>query len=211
MAAVYVIRHRASAKCYVGKAQDPEQRWRQHRVDAKCGRESALCRALRKYGPDAFVWRVLEQCESDAAAYAAEVRWIRMLDCTTEGHGYNLTGGGEGLSNATPATRAAMSRAKLGRAQDPELVAKRRVSLSTNGKRAATEAAIRECLAEDPNMTHRDIGHRIGRTGPRVGQILKAMGIVRGRGKNSSPEAAARGAAKRSGRAHWRARRRPAQ
>ena len=39
-----------------------------------------------------------------AAAYAAEVRWIRMLDCTTEGHGYNLTGGGEGLSDFAKTT-----------------------------------------------------------------------------------------------------------
>ena len=111
----------------------------------------------------------------------------------------------------TPAARAAMSRASKGVRKSAESVALRAVGLRTNGKRAATEVAIRACLAEDPNMPHEAIGLRIGRTGARVGQILKAMGITRGRGKNSSPEAAARGGAKRAGDAHWTARRRPAQ
>jgi group I intron endonuclease len=57
---IYLIRHKESAKKYIGRSIDIENRWSLHRRHTEQKRDrSPLHRAMRKYGYDAFDWLVL--------------------------------------------------------------------------------------------------------------------------------------------------------
>lgn len=57
---IYMIRHKESGKTYVGRSVDIKNRWNLHRRDAEMRKNnSPFHRALRKYGFDAFDWKVL--------------------------------------------------------------------------------------------------------------------------------------------------------
>lgn len=94
---VYLVTNTVNGKRYVGKTDDMEYRWWRHRNSASRSEETALYRAIRKYGEAAFTCELLEACESEAHAFEREVYWIAELK--TFGHGgYNMTAGGEGPS-----------------------------------------------------------------------------------------------------------------
>lgn len=172
---VYLLTNTVNGKRYVGKACLPAKRWTQHKVDAKRGSDTPLCRSLRKHGPGAFRFEVVQECASEAESFDAERGWIAKLDSTVLGNGYNQTGGGEGLSQCLPETRRRMSAARAGKSRPPAEVAARAAAIRGNGKRAATLARAAELFAA--GLSLEDIGRSIGRTGTRVGQLLSEAGI----------------------------------
>jgi len=57
---VYMIRHKESGKKYIGRSTDVRNRWDLHKRHAEQRKNnSPLHRAMRKYGYDAFEWKVL--------------------------------------------------------------------------------------------------------------------------------------------------------
>lgn len=62
---IYAIEHIASGRVYIGSSADIPQRWYQHRHSLDKGKHGSphLQRAWSKYGPDAFEFYVLEECE----------------------------------------------------------------------------------------------------------------------------------------------------
>lgn len=115
---VYQIDCGASEKSYIGvTSQGLKERWRQHLVDAKSGSPRHFCRALRKYGPDAFEISVRGAFKTGSEAKIAE----RIL-ISLEKPDYNMTLGGEGTSGLrhTDAAKSKMSAASLGRKHTAE-------------------------------------------------------------------------------------------
>ena len=108
---IYVIRHRASGKAYVGKTKHLQKRWKQHQK-----LHSKTCRylhaAMTKYGASSFDFEAVEACDEKDAA-AREIHWINQLN-TLAPKGYNLTLGGEGGS-LHEETRARLSAALRGK------------------------------------------------------------------------------------------------
>lgn len=70
---VYEITNQKDGTVYVGKARDPESRWRGH-VNLAL---HPLYAAMRSCGVDAFTFNVVQQCASEKEALAAEARRIR--------------------------------------------------------------------------------------------------------------------------------------
>ena len=57
---VYIITNTVNGKIYIGKTRDMAVRWIDHKAKANRGdQRPGLHRAIRKYGPDAFVVRLL--------------------------------------------------------------------------------------------------------------------------------------------------------
>lgn len=151
---VYIATCGASGKSYVGKSRHHEARWRQHVVDANSGKGHAFHNAIRKHGADAFSFSVIEWCDSDEDALAAEKFWIEWYQ-TLSPLGYNLTKGGDAglefseetrrkMSEAqsrrappTPETRAKMSAAGRGRKLSPEHIEK--CASARRGRRMSEE------------------------------------------------------------------------
>lgn len=102
---VYCHTNCVNGKRYVGWAkcindQTPHEamtrRWQTH---ASNGRSDLFPKAIRKYGEHNFTHELLDVLSSRTAATAAEKLWIRQLRCyafENDGHGYNMTPGGEG-------------------------------------------------------------------------------------------------------------------
>lgn len=107
---IYCHTHIATGRQYVGQTmRTMEVRWKRHVADAKLGHtRSPFHRAIAKYGPDAFLHRILETLPTVEEANAAEARWIEALG-TVAPHGFNLDRGGHAVGGAHPDTRARMS------------------------------------------------------------------------------------------------------
>lgn len=86
-----------SGSIYVGKANDPEKRWGEHRSMAKSEKRSALYNSLRKYKTEA-VFQLVFSALSEEGAFWAERLFIS--EVRRSGVCLNHTDGGEGCSGA---------------------------------------------------------------------------------------------------------------
>ena len=107
MAYIYSITNTINDKKYIGKTSqsNPYNRWKQHLQAARLKDNTVayssihtmpIVRAISKYGPDIFKFRVLEECTEDNID-ERERFYIEKYN-TAEGVGYNCTYGGEGIS-----------------------------------------------------------------------------------------------------------------
>lgn len=152
---IYVITHRASGRRYVGQSVDIRKRWREHLAGAGGLR---VCRAINKYGAEAFDFEIVELCDP-AQLDEREMYYISAWGFDSAGHGgYNLTHGGDG-GRLTPESLARLSRSmresseckavRQRLAHDPEWRAK--VAAANRRKardpvlRAKQAAGIRRC------------------------------------------------------------------
>lgn len=93
MRCVYLIRNTVNEKVYVGQTKNFVVRKAVHLYAARKGCERPLYRAIRKYGEDAFVFEILEECD-DSLINDREQYWISQYDSFNREKGYNLTSGG---------------------------------------------------------------------------------------------------------------------
>jgi group I intron endonuclease len=122
----YLITNTVNGKMYVGKTTTTiKKRWRDHLSDARrCRLHSLLHRAIRKYGADKFVVQPLEPLEFNLDDEPSLNEWerlmIRLLGTQDRSRGYNLTAGGEGVSNPSHDVRERLRRAAYRRMQGAE-------------------------------------------------------------------------------------------
>lgn len=111
-AIVYLATNSVNGKRYIGVTtrQDIRRRKSEHACAARRGdHDGAFYRAIRKYGIDAFRWRVLASCSSATEALAEEVRLVSELNPE-----YNSTKGGEYPPPPTEETIANLRRVHAG-------------------------------------------------------------------------------------------------
>lgn len=101
MIGVYRILNQANGRSYVGQSTDIKKRIAQHFSDLRAGRHdnSDLQAEWLLFGPDSFVWEVLERTEKEALC-ECERKWIEAL-CAFS-YGYNMTSGGLGTPDLPP-------------------------------------------------------------------------------------------------------------
>ena len=110
MTGIYKITNKLDGKFYIGQAIDINERWRDHIRDSmlpedkwianKRGEQTYFHRALRKYGPNNFVFEVIEECSRDLLN-ERERYWIDKFNAYKGPDGYNLRPGGEGYHMGT--------------------------------------------------------------------------------------------------------------
>lgn len=94
---VYMLTCTLNSKMYIGKANDPRSRWRDHQRAALRGVQKRFYDAIRSHGGSSFELSILQECDNDADALLAEKAWIQRLN-TLHPSGYNMTVGGEGVA-----------------------------------------------------------------------------------------------------------------
>lgn len=196
MISIYVVANQVNGKRYVGQSKDATKRFATHKKNARRNVDGALYSAIRKYGADKFVMRVIESCPTRDRANEMERRWISLCSSRTHEHGYNLTAGGDGGSDPSAETRAkigaaarnrsAESLAKMRRPRSEEAVASMRASrkphsaatleklrLAHLGKRASQEARAKMSAAHKGRVVTEETRNRLSIAAKRVTENIK--------------------------------------
>ena len=124
MGVVYQVRNKINGKCYIGKTMlSMEKRRKDHETDAAKDNGFVFHRALRKYGFDAFEWKVLMTEDNEDDLNESEIVCIKGFK-TKVPNGYNVADGGNGGSTLleghhTPETIAKMSDVAKARTKNP--------------------------------------------------------------------------------------------
>jgi group I intron endonuclease len=94
---VYKITNLFYGTSYIGKTiKTLDQRWLEHLKEALGGGSRILCRAIRKYGPDAFSREIICECTDHTDLNEMEKFCIAVFH-TRSPLGYNMTDGGDGV------------------------------------------------------------------------------------------------------------------
>lgn len=134
---VYIITNVTNGKVYVGKASNPQSRFKSHVKKAAANSMLALHCAMRLHGPENFTLTVVSEHESEEETFAEESRLIGELG--TMVNGYNMNEGGRGGSNPTQEVRDKISRSLKGRHHTEESKEKMREACKTRPRRPHSE------------------------------------------------------------------------
>jgi group I intron endonuclease len=99
---IYSVVCRINNKGYVGQTtQEPEERWQQHRQDAKARKQpNGLTKrfhfALHEHGENTFEFKVIDTARSHEELNEKERYWVRHHKYDDAAYGYNSTSGGAG-------------------------------------------------------------------------------------------------------------------
>lgn len=93
MIGIYKITNLINKKSYIGQSVNIQQRWKAHRCKYQT-EDSALYRAIRKYGLNNFTFEVLEECQKEQLD-EREIFWIKYYGTHNKEKGYNMTDGGD--------------------------------------------------------------------------------------------------------------------
>jgi len=186
MGCIYLVRNKVNGKGYVGKTiRRFRDRKRMHERDAERGIGFIFQRALRKYGFDAFEWKMVVEEDDEKELNELERLFIKRWN-TKAPNGYNLTDGGEGASGWNPSeeTRRKIGVAHLGMKHTKEARAKIKAahlcrmykSHSEQTKRKISEAqkgrSYEELFGEE-EATRKKEKHRKARLGKRLSELTK--------------------------------------
>lgn len=111
---IYIATNKVNGKVYIGKTKfSLNARKRMHERSKK---NFLFCRALRKHGVDNFEWKILvKDVRRNIVLNRLERHYIYLYSSNNKKYGYNLTEGGEGISNPSEETRKKMSINQLGK------------------------------------------------------------------------------------------------
>jgi len=94
---IYKATNLANGKTYIGQTVGEFKRRKADHVRKANAGLYPYCfhNAIRKYGPDVFIWEIICSCSSKNKADAMEVEFIKTFNSKVPS-GYNMTDGGEG-------------------------------------------------------------------------------------------------------------------
>ena len=134
---------------YIGiTIQGIRVRWLSHCSAARNSKNRALPRAIRKYGPKAFVVEHIASAKTREDLMALEVLLIKQWN-TLAPQGYNLTGGGDGCFAPSDETRRKISISGTGR--KPNGTTRQKMSAWQIGKPMSQETREKIRLAKSGN------------------------------------------------------------
>lgn len=110
MKCIYKIRNKTNNKFYLGSSKNLANRWREHKRDLRNNKHHSprLQHAWNKYGPENFVFEVIEELSQDCLdkqLLEREQYWLKTLNPLDESIGYNISpnaqGGWRGVRSKT--------------------------------------------------------------------------------------------------------------
>lgn len=135
MGIVYCATNRITQEIYIGQTRRTmKERLKGHWDEVQKGENIYLYNAIRKYGWNNFLWKILDHAETKSALDSLEEIYIDMFGSAFKGIGYNLRLGGN-TQSFNEETRMKMRDAKLGKSQSSEFI-KKRIESIKNWKRS---------------------------------------------------------------------------
>lgn len=134
---VYLVIDNSNDKCYVGKTNDIDRRWKEHCSErTKTAGGLLLRRAIQAHGVASFSLQILGQFENEDEAYEFEDRMVEEKN-TKSPNGYNLVDGGRGSTRPSDDVRRRMSESQKRRFSNPD--EREKISKSNTGKSRSEE------------------------------------------------------------------------
>ena len=96
MIGIYKITNQINGKIYIGQSMNISRRWRSHRTDYQV-QDGYLYTAMRKYGIENFNFEIIDECLPEELN-DREIKWIDHYKSNNREYGYNLTAGGDNVS-----------------------------------------------------------------------------------------------------------------
>lgn len=94
MYSIYCVTNKLNNKSYIGQSVNVEKRWKDHTDNLNYSyKKFAFQNAIVKYGPDNFIWQVIEEFETLDECNDAEEFYVAYFN-TLAPNGYNLLPGG---------------------------------------------------------------------------------------------------------------------
>lgn len=148
---IYVGRSLETNKVYVGSTAQGKRRIFSHIRDLTKNRHSNsyLQNAWNKYGPDDFVWHVVETCESEKLL-EREQWWIEFLRASDRRYGFNLL---YPVTDKRQEVKSALSQSQVEKWRDPVIRDKRLTGLKAVHKDPVWKSRRAEAMAarwQDP-------------------------------------------------------------
>lgn len=148
---------------YIGKTKCLKTRTRHHRWRMDSGVNLPKYNKLRKLLREGFKWEilVLEDGIPDNEWKAQECHWIKLYreqGCKL----YNLTDGGEGMSNASDELKKRLSKARQGHFVSEET--KRKISESNKGRKFSKEHKKKLRAARKKRVTSKETREKCSKT-----------------------------------------------
>lgn len=155
---VYCITCLVNGKCYIGKTNDPERRWRDH-CEPKASNAGGMLihRAIKKHGPENFKFEVIAECESEDEAFEVEHRLITERGTSDLTKGYNLNEGGRGGRNPSELVRQKIGAKHRGK----KISDAQKAMISARHKGKAVSKETRQKMSESRSGSG---NHRWGKT-----------------------------------------------
>lgn len=116
---IYSITNKDTGKIYIGQSKNIEKRFQEHCQKSK--KNSYIDRSINKYGPDAFQFEIIHECEEDKLL---EEEWKFVNLYGAYENGYNLTRGGEDNPMNYSELRKKVSDALKGRKRPKQVIEK---------------------------------------------------------------------------------------
>ena len=141
---IYLVENAVNSKIYIGKTiNSVEHRWSEHVGTARRGSPFYFHNAIRKYGADAFVMRVLETVDDPGVLNDREIHWIATLNPD-----YNMTAGGEGTPGHkhSDATKQKLRDANTGLTRSD--ATRQKISAAKTGVKHSAEARAKMSAAK---------------------------------------------------------------
>lgn len=155
---IYLTTNLVNGKIYVGKHSTNKMN------DRYIGSGTVFKKALAKYGKSNFKCEVIAYADTQERLDFLERFYIRKFHCQDPNKGYNLAGGGGGLSNPTHTTRLKLSMSHKGNRQTEE--SKRKISETEQGRVFSTSHKAKLSAAK--------IGHAVSEeTRRKISETLK--------------------------------------
>ncbi len=118
---IYKAVNLVNNKVYIGQTVSSLQRRKKgHLANAKNGEDTYFYNAIRKYGPDSFIWEIIDYTFSLEEQNEKEKYWIKEYKSTNRKYGYNMRDGGEAGGSPNEETKKRMSNAKKGKKMSEE-------------------------------------------------------------------------------------------
>jgi group I intron endonuclease len=91
---VYLITNILTNKHYIGKTNNKNVRWSQHKSRAK-SENTYLYNSFRKYGTQNFTFQIIKECDTEYEALRLERVLIALFNLRDKKYGYNIVEGGD--------------------------------------------------------------------------------------------------------------------
>jgi group I intron endonuclease len=203
---IYSITHMLSGRIYVGSSVNVARRWYLHRkeLDAGVHHSDRLQKAWAKYGPQAFIFTLLESVVAPSALLQREQHWMDTLQSFKRNRGYNIvaTAGSTLGRRHSPATKLKLAAVQLGRKHTQQHIEANRKAQTGKKRSPETCARIGAIHAGAKRSPETRTKIAAARTGSKASPETKAKMSAAKRGIKRSAECCIKMAIANTGKRH---------